>query len=152
MYDQITMPQFVQGFVKNILDELNLQYREHILQYPEDIMEDASDFSWQSAKSSHAVLLCEMERGKVTWSDTTRIDRVRRAYAQKHQNSGRQNWGSKIGEKNRGFANSIKVGHVHLIRTMKLGVELTSTFVPIVCYKGNSLITRNATATLQRKQ
>ena len=93
-YDQITMPQFVQGFVKNILDEQNL----HMLQYLGDIMEDASDFSWQSAKASHAVLLCEMERGKVTWQDTTRIDRVRRAYAQKHS-SGRQNWGQKIGEK-----------------------------------------------------
>ena len=80
-YDQITMPQFVQGFVKNILDEQNEQNREHMLQYLGDIMEDASDFSWQSAKVSHAVLLCEMERGKVTWQDTARIDRVRRAYA-----------------------------------------------------------------------
>ena len=123
-----------------------------MLQYLGDIMEDASDFSWQSAKASHAVLLCEMERGKVTWLDTTRIDRMRRAYAQKHQNNGRQNWGSKIGEKSRGFANSIKVGPVYLIRTMKLGVELTSTFVPIVCHKVNNSITRNTTATLQRKQ
>ena len=80
-YDQITMPQFVQGFVKNILDEQNLQNREHMLQYLGDVMEDASDFSWQSTKASHTVLLCEMERGKVTWQDTTRIDRVRRAYA-----------------------------------------------------------------------
>ena len=80
-YDQITMPQFVQGFVKNILDEQNEQNREHMLQYLGDIMEDASNFSWQSAKVSHAVLLCEMERGKVTWQDTARIDRVRRAYA-----------------------------------------------------------------------
>ena len=94
-YDQITMPQFVQGFVKNILDEQNLQNREHMLQYLGDIMEDASDFLWQSTKASHAVLLCEMERGKVTWQDTTRIDRVRRAYAQKHHSSGKQNWGQK---------------------------------------------------------
>ena len=64
-YDQITMPQFVQGF----------------------------------ANASHAVLLCEMEMGKVTWADTTRIDRVRRTYAQKHQDNARQKWGSKIGEK-----------------------------------------------------
>ena len=108
-YDQITMPQFVQGFVKNILDEQNLQNREHMLQYLGDIMEDASDFSWQSAKASHAVLLCEMERGKVTWQDTTRIDRVRRAYAQKHS-SGRQNWGQKIGEKKPWFCKQYQSG------------------------------------------
>ena len=90
-YDQITMPQFVQGFVKNILDEQNPQNREHMLQYLGDIMEDASDFSWQS-------------------QDTTRIDRVRRAYAQKHQSSGRQNWGQKIGEKKPWFCKQYQSG------------------------------------------
>ena len=30
-YDQITMSQFVQGFVKNILDEQNVDIREHML-------------------------------------------------------------------------------------------------------------------------
>ena len=98
-YDQISMPQFVQGFVKNMLDEQNLEYREHMLHYLGDIMEDAADFSWQSAKASHAVLLCEMERGKLTWSDTSRIDRVRRAYAQKHQTSSKQSWVTKNTEK-----------------------------------------------------
>ena len=54
-------------------------------------MEDATDFSWASAKASHAVLLCEMERGSLKWSDTTRIDRIRRAHAQKHT-SFKSNW------------------------------------------------------------
>ena len=49
-----------------------------------DLMEDTTDFSWQGAKASHAVLLCEMERGAVTWSETGRIDHIRRAHAQKH--------------------------------------------------------------------
>ena len=80
-YDQITMTQFVQGFAKNILDEKNWDIREHMLQYLGDLMEDASDFSWVSAKASHAVMLCEMETGNLTWSDTSRIDRIRRAHA-----------------------------------------------------------------------
>ena len=109
-YDQITMPQFVQGFVKNILDEKSQENRDHMLQYLGDIMEDASDFSWQSAKASHAVLLCEMERGKVTWQDTTRIDRVRRAYAQKHQGSGKQSWGQKVGERKPWFCKQYQTG------------------------------------------
>ena len=47
-------------------------------------MDDANDFSWTSAKASHAVLLCRMEQGEVKdYSDTFAIDRIRRANAQK---------------------------------------------------------------------
>ena len=34
-----------------------------MVSYLSDLMEDATDFSWQGAKAAHAVLLCEMERG-----------------------------------------------------------------------------------------
>ena len=64
-----------------------------MIAYLGDLMEDATDFSWQGAKAAHAVLLCEMERGSLTWEDTDRIGRVRRAHAQKHIPSGKQNWG-----------------------------------------------------------
>ena len=55
-----------------------------MLHYLSDLMEDANDFSWHGAKAAHAVLMCDMERGAVTWDDTAPIDRVRRAHAQKH--------------------------------------------------------------------
>ena len=54
-----------------------------ILDYSSELMEDANDFSWQSAKASHAVLLCRMEEGKVEWCETSKIDRIRRAHAQR---------------------------------------------------------------------
>ena len=38
--------------------------------------------SWATA--AHAVLMCEMEHGSLQWEDTDRIDRIRRAHAQKH--------------------------------------------------------------------
>ena len=60
--------------------------------YLGDLMEDATDFSWQGAKAAQTVLLCEMERGVVTWEDSDRIDRIRRAHAQKHVSSNRSNW------------------------------------------------------------
>ena len=37
--------------------------RETMLTYLSNLMEDTTDFSWQGAKASHALLLCEMERG-----------------------------------------------------------------------------------------
>ena len=89
-YDQLSLTQFIQGFTRNILDESDGKVREQMLWYLNDLMENAKDFSWASAKAVHAVLLCKMERGKVCWSDTSRIDRIRRAHAQKH-NFGKEN-------------------------------------------------------------
>ena len=45
-------------------------------------MEDATDFSWPSAKSPHAVLLCEMELGSLDRFNTDQIDWIGSAHAQ----------------------------------------------------------------------
>ena len=120
-YDQITMAQFVQGFVKDILDEQDVDLREHMLQYLGDIMEDASDFSWQSAKAYHAVILYVMERGKVLWDDTIAIDRLRRTYDQKHQQNGKQNWGYRNSEKKPWFCKNFKTTPALSEKITKLG-------------------------------
>ena len=52
-----------------------------MLDYLSELMEEANDFSSQSAKVSHAVIPCRMEKGKVEWSETSKIDRIRCAYA-----------------------------------------------------------------------
>ena len=83
-YDQLSLTQWVQGFCKNILEEKSSHRRDTMVSYLGDLMEDATDFTWQGAKAAHAVLMCEMERGSVKWEDTDRIDRIRRAHAQKH--------------------------------------------------------------------
>ena len=54
-----------------------------MLDYMTEIMEDAQDFGWASAKGAHALLLCHMEEGKVEWHMTEKIDRIRRAPVQK---------------------------------------------------------------------
>ena len=90
-------------------------------QYLADLMEDASDFSWHNAKAAHAVLLCEMERGSITWFDTDRIDWVRRAHAQKHSNPQKQNWvkGGVSSIENDGFAKPTKQTHVSIKKTTR---------------------------------
>ena len=82
-YDSLSIFQWVTGFTRIIQDEKNVEIKDKMLEYMADLMEDAQDFSWASAKACHAVVLCRMEEGKVVWSDTERIDRVRRSYAQK---------------------------------------------------------------------
>ena len=91
-YDQLTLTQFMQGFVKNIIDESDRACKDRMLHYLGDLMEDATDFNWSSVKSAHAVLMCEMERGSVDWFDTTRIDRIRCTHAQRHNPPPKQNW------------------------------------------------------------
>ena len=73
-YEQLGITQFVQGIVRNVLEEQDEGNRERMLYYLSDLMENASDFSWANAKPSHSVLLCEMEHGSVSWSNTSRID------------------------------------------------------------------------------
>ena len=91
-YDQLTLTQWLQGFCRNILEENSGKRKDLMVAYLGDLMEDATDFSWQGAKAAHAVLMCKMERGSVQWEDTDRLDRIRRAHAQKHIPTSRQNW------------------------------------------------------------
>ena len=58
-------------------EEVNGGSRAFMLDYVINLLEDAADFSWASAKASHAVLLCWMEQGEVSgWSDVDKIDRI----------------------------------------------------------------------------
>ena len=83
-YDQLSLTQWVQGFCKNILEEGSHERREAMIAYMSDLMEDATDFLWQGAKAAHAVMLCEMERGVLSWEDSDRINKICTAHAQKH--------------------------------------------------------------------
>ena len=98
-----------------------------------DLMEDATDFSWASAKAAHAVLLCEMERGTVCWADTSRIDRIRRAHAQKHNHFTKQNWVKKIrNQKSHGFVNCTKLASANFKKTTNLVGNFKNTSVHFV--------------------
>ena len=79
------------GFCQNILEEDSTERKDQMVSYLGDLMEDPKDLSWQGAKAAHAVLLCKIERGSLKWEDGDRIDRIRRAHAQKHVPVNRSN-------------------------------------------------------------
>ena len=84
-YDQLSVTQWVADFGRTMREESDPETRQYMLDYMISLMDDANDFSWISAKASHAVLLCRMEQGEVkSYSDVLAIDRIRRANAQKH--------------------------------------------------------------------
>ena len=82
-YDALNWCQWVSSLATIAREEKNLDVKNAMLEYLSEIMEDANDFSWQSAKASHAVLLCRMEEGKVEWHETHKLDKIRRAHAQR---------------------------------------------------------------------
>ena len=84
-YDQLSVVQWVAGYCRILREEQNPQVKEHMVDYLIALMEDAHDFSWDAARASHAVLLCRMEQDEVkNYSETDKLDRIRRANAQRH--------------------------------------------------------------------
>ena len=66
-----------------IREEKQTKVRNAMLEYVSDIMENAQDFGWASAKGAHTLILCKMEEEKFDWSMTEKIDQLRWAHAQK---------------------------------------------------------------------
>ena len=84
-YDSLTMGQWVTGFCRSMQEESDGIQKNSMIDYLIALLEDANDFSWQAAKASHTVLLCRMEQGEITdYTQVDRIDRIRRAHAQRH--------------------------------------------------------------------
>ena len=98
-YDALTLSQWIGGFSQIIREETCTDTRNHMLEYLTDLMEDSHDFGWQAAKGSHAVLLCRMEDGKVAWHETSKIDRIRRAHAQRMTTGQSQSFQNKKSER-----------------------------------------------------
>ena len=64
-YDQLSFTQWLAGFCCFMREDKNSEIKDHMLDYFVDLLDDANDFSWDSAKTSHVVLLFQMEQGEV---------------------------------------------------------------------------------------
>ena len=82
-YDNLTIFQWASRFSAIIKEETDVQNKDLMHEYLCDIMDDAQDFTWVSAKGTHAVLLCRMEENKVSWAQTEKIDPIKRLHPPK---------------------------------------------------------------------
>ena len=101
-YDQLSIAQWVAGFGRIMKEEKSSEIKDSMLDYLVSLFDDANDFSWDAAKARHAVLLCRMEQGEIKdYSELEKIDRIRRAHAQRHNHTSQsfQN-ANKTGQKN----------------------------------------------------
>ena len=53
-YDSLSTFQWMSGFCPIIREESDVKVKNAMLEYMTDIMEDAQDFGWPSAKGAHA--------------------------------------------------------------------------------------------------
>ena len=85
MYDQLTMGQWMAGFCRDMREENDQNSKNAMLDYLISLLDYSNDFSCNSAKASHAVLLCRMENGEIKdFTETDKIDRVRHVHMQRH--------------------------------------------------------------------
>ena len=55
-----------------------------MLYYLGNLMDDASGFSWDSAKTCHPIVLTNMEAHRISWHKSDKLDQIRRAHDQGH--------------------------------------------------------------------
>ena len=60
-----------------------MEVRERMLNYHCNLMQDALELDWLTAKRAHAQVLTEMERGNVFWDNEGDVDRIRQRYTQR---------------------------------------------------------------------
>lgn len=79
-YGSLTPEQFVFGYLHNMQLESRTVQRI-MLSHLQDLMQDAMDYSWETARSYHKLLLQQFERNLLSWKDSDRIAEFRRTHA-----------------------------------------------------------------------
>ena len=83
-YDTLSPVQFITGFLRS-LQLAPTTDRDNILAYGIDLFQDAVDVNWEVARGANAVILQEIEQGRLTWSDSDKLQRTRALYTQRAQ-------------------------------------------------------------------
>ena len=53
-----------------------------MIEYLTELIQNACDYSWESAKGAHSVLLLRMADGVMNWGQVKEIQKIRKCYAQ----------------------------------------------------------------------
>ena len=82
-YDEINIYQWVQGFSRCVLEEKDPAICTHMLAYQGNLMQDALELSWPTAKQAHAAVLMEIKCAQASWRDQSKIDCIRQRFTQR---------------------------------------------------------------------
>ena len=79
-YADLTPEEFMQGFLSMLRAPKNNFDREGMLELLRTLMQDASDFGWETARDFYESLGTDVERGDLRWEDTVLIQQMRMTY------------------------------------------------------------------------
>ena len=77
LYDEMTNKQWVQGMLFCILEETDAEIWSQILSYFAILIWNAIELSLGSGRSAHAVVLQEMEKGKLSWDNSDQVEKFK---------------------------------------------------------------------------
>ncbi len=81
-YNEPNVQKFVFGFCNQIFEgQCNLDNWKNMIVHLKELMQDASDFSWENARNYHEIILNNFERKRLTWQDKEKITTLRQCYA-----------------------------------------------------------------------
>ena len=80
--DQLMTCQWLSGFLRIRQEESDHNIKENMIDYVTELLQDACDYSWDSAKEAHAVLLHRMAGGIVDWTQLKEVYKIRKRYSQ----------------------------------------------------------------------
>ena len=78
-YDQLTICQWLLSFMCIRQEEQDLVIKENMSEYVTELLQDACDYGWKSAKGAHSVLLHRMQDGVLTWHNVKEIHKNQKA-------------------------------------------------------------------------
>ena len=79
-YEQLNTCQWLLGFLRIRQEETDSTIKENMIDYLTELMQDACDYTWDSAKGAHSVLLHRMADGVLTWNQLKEVHSVRKRY------------------------------------------------------------------------
>ena len=60
-----------------------MQVKSFMMQYEHNLVQDAIELNWSTAKRAHGAVLTEMERGHTSWENQVGVDRIRLRFTQR---------------------------------------------------------------------
>ena len=76
-YDSVSVPEFTYGYMC-AMDNADKTTAQHMKAHLKVLMEEASQYKWDTVRSYHAVVLNNIETGRLTWPQASSEDLRRR--------------------------------------------------------------------------